>query len=102
MRLLNYDLLVVVTCQKHVQKKVYPSNIILCDRERYALRSPWCVRHLSGMHIYMVNFVLFHVFLAYDSALTLDGIIKKNNRYLKIWINEEQKIKSGLLAILLF
>lgn len=67
------------------ERNLFPSNIILCDRERYALRSPWFVRHLSGMHIYMVNFVLFHVFLANDSALTLDEIIKKNNRHKNLY-----------------
>lgn len=40
--------------------------------------------------------------MADDPELTLDEIILKNNRHIKIWINEEQKIKLGLLAILLF
>lgn len=96
MRLLKYDLLVVVTCQKHVRKKFIPiKHNIMWSWEICVEISMVCPSFIWYAYIYG-EFVLFHVFLAYDSALTLDG------RYIKIWINEEQKIKLGLLAILLF
>lgn len=96
MRLLKYDLLVVVTCQKHVQKKFIPiKHNIMWSQEICVEISMVCPSFIWYAYIYG-EFVLFHVFLAYDSALTLD------DRYIKIWINEEQNIKLGLLAIFLF
>lgn len=70
------------------ERNFFLLNIILCDCERYVLRFLWFVCYLFGMYIYMVNFVLFYVFLVNDFVLILDEIIKKII-VIKICMNEE-------------